>query len=95
MRQGDWLDTLEDIISCAGYELDDGSADTEACWNRIESYVRFKVIYNYAPYLDDDYTDVVHEWHNARCGPLSYECIRPSATNASGLKLLMYKAFSY
>jgi len=30
--QGDWLDTLEDIISCAGYELDDGTIDTEACW---------------------------------------------------------------
>jgi len=70
-KQGDWLDTLEDIVSCAGYELDDGTIDHEACWDRIESYVRFKMIYNYAPYLDDDFTDAVHEWHNARYGPMA------------------------
>ena len=30
--------------------------------------MRFKLIYNYAPYLDADFTDAVHEWHNARYG---------------------------
>jgi hypothetical protein len=61
---------LEDIVSCAGYELDDGTVDAEACWDRVESYVRFKSIYNYAPYLDEDFTDAVHEWHNARYGEM-------------------------
>ena len=71
VKQGDWLETLEDIISCAGYESGDGTVDMEACWDRIESYVRFKLIYNYAPYLDEDFTDTVHEWHNTRYGAMS------------------------
>ena len=42
--------------------------DTEQCWAEVESYTRFRLIYNYATYLDDSFRDAVHDWHNAKYG---------------------------
>jgi len=69
IQQGDYLDTLSDILACRGYDGKD--IDADACWDRMESYVRFKVIYNYASYLDEDFTDAVHDWHNKRYGEMA------------------------
>ena len=29
----------------------------------------FKMILNYAPYLDDSFVSAIHEWHNVKYGP--------------------------
>ena len=38
---------------------------------RFDWTARMQMIYNYAPYLDDDFTDTVHEWHNSRYGAMA------------------------
>lgn len=43
---------LEDILSCKGY-------DQDKCWERVQSYVRFRLVHSYAPYLDQDFVDTV------------------------------------
>ncbi|KAJ1478691.1 hypothetical protein T484DRAFT_1904111, partial [Baffinella frigidus] len=61
MEQGDYFMVLEDILSCKGY-------DQDKCWERVQSYVRFRLVHSYAPYLDQDFVDTLHDWHNARYG---------------------------
>jgi len=68
MKQGGWLQNLEDIFSCKDFTSSNGTVDTEGCWGEVESYARFRLIYNYATYLDDSFRDAVHDWHNAKYG---------------------------
>lgn len=69
IQQGDYLDTLSDILQCK--DVYGAQLEEEECWDRMESYIRFKTIYNYASYLDEDYVDAVHEWHNKRYGKMA------------------------
>jgi len=61
MEQGDYMIVLEDILSCKGY-------DQDKCWERVASYVRYRLLKSYAPYLDADFVDTLHDWHNRRYG---------------------------
>ena len=59
--QGDYIYTIDDIVSCKGMEH-------EKCYSRIRSYMLFKIILNYAPYLDDSFVDALHTWHQIKYG---------------------------
>ena len=60
MAQGDYPETIEDILSCKGTGGED--IEQEQCWARIRSYMRFKIMQYYAPYLDDQFQDALQDW---------------------------------
>jgi predicted metalloendopeptidase len=60
-KQGDYLKTIDDIVTCRG-------VDTETCYSSIRAYMLFKLILNYAPYLDESFVDAIHTWHNVKYG---------------------------
>jgi len=60
-KQGDYFATIDDIVSCRG-------ADRDACYSTIRAYMLFKLLLNYAPYLDESFVDAVHAWHVVKYG---------------------------
>lgn len=60
MAQGDYMVTVEDILSCKG--TDGLEIEQEQCWARIRSYMRFKVFQYYSNYLDNAYQEALQKW---------------------------------
>jgi len=66
-KQGDYLFTIDDILSCRNAKGEE-EADKEACYRRIRSYMLYKLLVNYATYLDEEFVDAIHDWHVVKYG---------------------------